>query len=47
MAEECLEDNDKDFEKATACYLKKQEVVWGQWMSPEACKKVRDALQKE
>ena len=44
VAEECLEETKKDFERAAICYLKREQAVWGQWMPPEVSQKVREAL---
>ena len=44
VAEGCLKETKKDFEKAAVCYLKQEQAVWGQWMPPDVSKRVRDAL---
>lgn len=44
VAEECLKEATKNFEKAAVCYLKAEEAVWTQWLAPEAIYKVREAL---
>ena len=31
VAEDCLKESEKDFEKAAVCYLKKEQAVWSQW----------------
>ena len=45
VAEDCLEETGKDFERAAVCYLKNQESVWTQWMPQEVAEKVREALE--
>ena len=44
VAEGCLKETKRDFEKAAVCYLKQEQAVWSQWMPAEVAKKVREAL---
>ena len=45
VAEECIEEAKKDFEKAAVCYLEREQTVWAQWTTTDAARKVRQALQ--
>ena len=44
VAGDCLNEADKDFNKAAICYLKKEQAVWTQWVTKDATQKVREAL---
>ena len=46
VAEDCLSQTNKDFERAAVCYLKQEQAVWTQWMPPDVAKRVREALKE-
>ena len=46
VAEDCLKETKKDFEKAAVCYLKREQAVWTQWMPTDVSQKVRAALKE-
>lgn len=47
VAEDCLKQMEKDFEKAAVCYLKKEQAVWSQWATIDATQRVREALRRQ